>query len=189
VKKLTDWIAGYTSNTYLTRNLSGLQPLPIRFADLKTTFQVIIRQSSNESHLKAFRGLDWQFGSFYRCLTNDQTFHQPSISAFLTPNTRNFRLRSSLPRFLSRCLMMNPSQTIAASPMWKHLSHSISWISDFPLHSHMCIVSRVASCWTGNSATLRLPYRYAWAPTTPKQSREPSNLGIVARAPRLSHCV
>jgi hypothetical protein len=43
VKKLTGWIAGYTSNTYLTRNLLGLQPLPDRFADLKTTFQVIIR--------------------------------------------------------------------------------------------------------------------------------------------------
>jgi hypothetical protein len=76
VKKLTGWIAGYTSNTYLTRNLLGLQPLPDRFADLKTTFQVIIRQSSNESPLKALRSLDWQSGSFYRCLTNDQTFHQ-----------------------------------------------------------------------------------------------------------------
>jgi hypothetical protein len=76
VKKLTGWIAGYTSNTYLTRNLLGLQSLSDRFADLKTTFQVIIRQSSNESLLKVLRGLDWQSSSFYRCLTNDQTFHQ-----------------------------------------------------------------------------------------------------------------
>jgi hypothetical protein len=37
---------------------------------------VIIRQSSNESLLKVLRGLDWQSSSFYRCLTNDQTFHQ-----------------------------------------------------------------------------------------------------------------
>jgi hypothetical protein len=70
------WITGYTSNTSLTRNLLGLQPLPDRFADLKTTFQVIIRQNSNESPLKALRSLDWQTGSLYRCLTNDQTFHQ-----------------------------------------------------------------------------------------------------------------
>jgi hypothetical protein len=38
VKKLIGWIAGYTSNIYLTRNILGLQPLPDRFADLKTTF-------------------------------------------------------------------------------------------------------------------------------------------------------
>jgi hypothetical protein len=75
VRWLTGWIAGYTSNTYLTRNILGLQPLPDRFANLKTTFQVIIRQSSNESPLKALRSLHWQSGSHYRCLTNDHTFH------------------------------------------------------------------------------------------------------------------
>ena len=76
MKRLTGWIAGYMSNTYLTRNLLGLQPLPDRFANLKTTFQVIIRQSSTESPLKSLRSLHWQSGSHYRCLTNDQTFHQ-----------------------------------------------------------------------------------------------------------------
>lgn len=50
--------------------------MPDRFANLKTTFQVVIRQSSNESPLKAVRSLHWQFGSHYRCLTSDQTFHQ-----------------------------------------------------------------------------------------------------------------
>jgi hypothetical protein len=43
VKKLIGWIAGYTSNTHLTRNILGLQPLSDRFANLKTTFQVVIR--------------------------------------------------------------------------------------------------------------------------------------------------
>jgi hypothetical protein len=76
VKKLTGWIAGYTSNTHLTRNILGLQPLPDRFANLKTTFQVVIRQSSNEAPLKALRGLHWQSSSFYRCLTDDQPFHE-----------------------------------------------------------------------------------------------------------------
>lgn len=76
VKGLTGWIAGYSSNTHLTRNLLGLQPLPDRFADLKTTFQVIIRHTPTENPLKALRGLDVRSGSFYRCLTNDQTFHQ-----------------------------------------------------------------------------------------------------------------
>lgn len=30
VKNLTGWMAGYESNTYLMRNLLGLQPLPER---------------------------------------------------------------------------------------------------------------------------------------------------------------
>lgn len=73
-KKLTGWIAGYISNTYLTRNLLGLQPLPDRFAALKTSFQVIIRYCSNESPLKALRCLNWRSGSFYGCLTDDEAF-------------------------------------------------------------------------------------------------------------------
>jgi len=76
VKRLTGWIAGYTSNTYLTRNILGLQSLPDRIANLKTTFQVVICQSSNKSPLKALRGLHWQPSSLYRCLTNDQAFYQ-----------------------------------------------------------------------------------------------------------------
>jgi hypothetical protein len=37
-KSLTGWIAGYTLSTHLTRSLLGLQPLPDRFTDLKTSF-------------------------------------------------------------------------------------------------------------------------------------------------------
>lgn len=76
IKKLTGWIAGYTSNTYLTRNLLGLQSLPDRFAALKTTFQVVIRQCPNESPLKIFCGLCWRSSSFYERLTDDRAFQE-----------------------------------------------------------------------------------------------------------------
>lgn len=99
VKRLTGWIAGYTSNTHLTRNLLGLQPLSDRFADLKTTFQVIIRRSSNENPLKSLRGLHWRSGSFYRCFTNDQTFHQYSDSRSDIP-TEQEEIKRSIRAFL-----------------------------------------------------------------------------------------
>lgn len=74
IKKLTGWIAGYTSNTHLTRNLLGLQSLPDRFAALKTSFQVIIRHCPSESPLKVLCGLCWRPRSFYELLTDDQAF-------------------------------------------------------------------------------------------------------------------
>lgn len=76
IKKLTGWIAGYTANSHLTRNLLGLQSLPDRFAALKTSFQVIIRHCPNQSPLKVLRGLCWQSTSFYERLTDDQAFKE-----------------------------------------------------------------------------------------------------------------
>jgi hypothetical protein len=57
-KGLTDWISGYTSSTHLTRSLLGLQPLPDRFADLKTSFQLIVSRTTDGSALRTLASLD-----------------------------------------------------------------------------------------------------------------------------------
>lgn len=100
-KRLTGWIAGYTSNTYLTRNLLGLQPLPDRFAGLKTSFQIIIRYCSNESPLKTLRCLDWRSDSFYGHLTNDQAFQEYLSSRHDIPAAQE-KAKQSVQSFLQK---------------------------------------------------------------------------------------
>jgi hypothetical protein len=64
-KGLTSWIAGYTSNAHLTRSLLGLQSLPDRFADLETSFQLVVRRTTDGSALKTLGCLAWPERLFY----------------------------------------------------------------------------------------------------------------------------
>lgn len=66
VKRLTGWISGCESNTHVTRNFLGLQPLPYRLASLKTLFQIIIRYCHDSSSLMVLRGLDWRPDSTFQ---------------------------------------------------------------------------------------------------------------------------
>jgi hypothetical protein len=79
-KSLTGWIAGYTSSTYLTRSLFGLQPLPDRFADLKTSFQLIVSCTTDRSALRTLSFLDWPERSFYRRFTDDSAFRESRVA-------------------------------------------------------------------------------------------------------------
>jgi len=100
-KKLTGWISVYTSNIYLTQNLLGLQPLPDRFAALKTSFQAILRYCSNDSPLKVLRRLEWRLGSFYGCFTDDQAFQEYVGSGRDVPASQE-KLKQSIRSFLRR---------------------------------------------------------------------------------------
>jgi hypothetical protein len=79
-KSLIGWIAGYASSTHLTRSLLGLQPLPDRFADLKTSFQLIISRTTDGSALRTLGSLDWPERSFYRRFTDDSAFRESRVS-------------------------------------------------------------------------------------------------------------
>jgi hypothetical protein len=79
-KGLTGWISGYTSSTHLTRSLLGLQPLPDRFADLKTSFQLIVSRATDGSTLRTLASLDWPERSFYRRFTDDSAFRESRVS-------------------------------------------------------------------------------------------------------------
>ena len=79
-KSLTGWIASYTSSTHLTRSLLGLQPLLDRFADLKTSSQLIVSRTTKGSALRTLGFLDWPERSFYRCFTDDSAFRESQVS-------------------------------------------------------------------------------------------------------------
>ena len=79
-KSLTGWIASYTSSTHLTRSLLGLQPLLDRFADLKTSSQLIVSRTTKGSALRTLGFLDWPERSFYRRFTDNSAFRESQVS-------------------------------------------------------------------------------------------------------------
>ena len=98
-KSLTGWIAGYTSSTHLTRSLLGLQPLPDRFADLKTSFQLIVSRTTDKSALRTLGSLDWPERSFYRRFTYDSAFRKSRVEDRGDASTVD-RVKQSLQSFL-----------------------------------------------------------------------------------------
>ena len=79
-KSLIGWIAGYALSTHLTRSLLGLQPFPDRFADLKTSFQLIVSRTTDGSALRTLGSLNWPERSFYRRFTDDSAFRESRVS-------------------------------------------------------------------------------------------------------------
>ena len=102
-KSLTGWIAGYTSSTHLTRSLLGLQPLLDRFADLKTSFQLIVSRTTEGSALRTLSFLDWPEQSFYRRFTDDSAFRESQVpNGETTSAVDKVKAKRSLGSFLRR---------------------------------------------------------------------------------------
>jgi hypothetical protein len=75
--------------------------LPDRFADLKTSFQLIVSRTTEGSALKTLGSLDWPGRSFYRRFTDDLAFRESRVSNGETASTVDkVKAKQSLGLFL-----------------------------------------------------------------------------------------
>ena len=142
-KSLTGWIASYTSSTHLTRSLLGLQPLLDRFADLKTSFQLIVSRTTEGSALRTLSFLDWPEQSFYRRFTDDSAFRESQVpNGETTSAVDKVKAKRSLGSFLYRrrdlalsykLLRRKLTRLIPASSYLKHNIRGADSIFRIPL--------------------------------------------------------
>jgi hypothetical protein len=97
-KKLMTWVnGGAKSSSRLTANLLGLMPCAKRFQQLKTQYQLVIKQLSPDNPLQAILSTNAHTSAFTRALRSDQTFQ-----AFLLTSTPDTDLKVQLQTHLLR---------------------------------------------------------------------------------------
>ena len=75
-KKLMTWVnGGSKSSSRLTANLLGLVPCAQRFQQLKTQYQLVIRQLSEENPLHLILSTNSHTSAFICALCSNQTFN------------------------------------------------------------------------------------------------------------------
>ena len=97
-RKLMTWVnGGSKSSSRLTANLLGLVPCAKRFQQLKTQYQLVIKQLSEENPLHLILRINTYTSAFTRALRNDQDFN-----AFLLTASPESDLMAQLRTYLLR---------------------------------------------------------------------------------------
>jgi hypothetical protein len=175
VKKLTGWIAGYTSNSHLTRNILGLQPLPDRSSNslILSGFKPVIKGLFPNSSV--LRG--------HHYILESRTRYAPRTSHPLTlPEIRpsHLAILYNISRPTTGSMEHNGLASALPSPFFMVPTRTSA------KHVTSCSPSVIFSSMHPSRYRMRGPLTIAILAHTPRNTISPSNAPMPVVAPAAS---